>query len=104
MLKGMPVSFEFLRGVLGIVGVGCAFMAGRSLAAVRKGWQKLPKLYAWIIRAVVCLGAIVLRHPLDTIAAGVWAAAAIAFGLAYWQTLHQKPPEDLSREIFPHES
>jgi hypothetical protein len=100
----MPVSFEFLRGVLGIIGVGCAYMAGRSLAAVRKGWQKAPRLYAWIIRAVVCLGAIVLRHPVDGIARVVWAVAAVAFAAAYWQTLHQKPPEDLSGQIFPHES
>ena len=99
----MPVSFEFLRGTLGVIGLGCAYMAGRSLAAVRKGWQKLPKLYGWLIRAFVCLAAIVLRHPLDGIALTVWGLSVAAFGIAYWQTMNQKPPEDLSREIFPHE-
>jgi hypothetical protein len=104
MLKAMLDSYEFLRGVLGIIGLGCAYMAGRSLAAVRKGWQKISKLYAWILRALVCLAAIVFRHPVDRIATIIWGLAVVAFAAAYWQTTHQKPPEDLSREIFPHES
>src|SRR5262252_3779947 len=100
MLKAMPVSFEFLRGTLGIIGLGCAFMAGRSLAAVRKGWQKLSQLYGWLIRAFLCLAAIVFRHPVDTIAIAVWGLAIVAFAIAFWQTNRQKPPEDLSREMF----
>ena len=103
MLKAMPVSFEFLRGTLGVIGLGCAYMAGRSAVAVRKGWQKLSTLYGWLIRAFVCLAAIVFRHTIDTMAMAVWGLAAAAFAVAYWQTMHQKPPEDLSRDIFPHE-
>jgi hypothetical protein len=97
----MPVSFEFLRGVLGVVGVACAFMAGRSLAAVRKGWQKPGTLYGWIIRAVVCLSAIVFRHPVDNTAFVIWTMAAVVFAVALWQTSRRKPPEGLSRQIFP---
>src|SRR4051794_40803705 len=100
----MPVSYEFLRGVLGIIGLGCAYMAGRSLLAVRRRWHKLSTLYAWILRAFVCLGAIVFRHPMDKIAIVIWLLAVVAFGAAYWQAMHQRPPEDLSRDIFPHES
>lgn len=96
----MPVSFEFLRGVLGVVGVACAYMAGRSLIAVRKGWQKLGTLYGWIIRAAVCLSAIVFRRPVDQVAIVLWALAAVVFGVALWQTSHRKPPEDLTRQIF----
>jgi hypothetical protein len=97
----MPASFEFLRGVLGIIGLGCAYMAGRALAAVRKGWQKSSRVYAWIIRATVCLAA---RYPVDAIAITLWGLAVAAFAVAYWQTMHQKPREDLSQDIFPHES
>ena len=97
----MLVSFEFLRGVLGVIGVACAFMSGRSLAAVRKGWQKLGTLYGWIIRAAVCLSAIIFRHPVDTIAIGLWTLAAALFAVAFWQTSHRKPPEDLTHQIFP---
>ena len=103
MLKAMPVSFEFLRGTLGIIGLGCAYMVGRSLVAVRKGWQKLSQLYGWLIRAFLCLSAIVFRHSVDNIAIAVWCLAVVAFGIAYWQTSRQKPPEDLSQQIFPHE-
>ena len=53
----MPVSFEFLRGVLGIIGLGCAYMAGRSLAAAYKRGQKTSRLYGWVVRAVLCLTA-----------------------------------------------
>ena len=97
----MPVSFEFLRGVLGVIGVACAFMAGRSLVAVRKGWQKLGTLYGWIIRAAVCLSAIIFRHPVDNTAIVLWVLAALLFGVAMYQTSHRKPPEDLTRQIFP---
>jgi len=100
----MPVSFEFLRGVLGIVGVACAYMAGRSLLAVRRGWHKPSTLYGWILRTAVCLGAIVFRYPVDGVAIIIWALSALAFGAGYWQAMHRKPPEDLSHDIFPHES
>src|SRR5215467_3717406 len=100
----MAVSFEFLRVVLGVIGLGCAYMAGRSLAAVRKGWHKISRFYGWVIRATVCLTAIVFRHSVDSMAVGVWLLAALAFGAAYWMEMHRRPPEDLSHEIFPHES
>src|SRR5258708_39445028 len=100
----MPVSFEFVRGVLGILGLGCAYMAGRSLLAVRRGSRKLSTLYGWLLRAAVCLFAIVFRYPVDGIAMIVWSLSALAFAAGYWQATHRKPPEDLSHQIFPHES
>jgi hypothetical protein len=100
----MPFSYEFLRGVLALIGVGCAYMAGRTLVAVRRGWQKLSRLYGWIIRSVVCLAAIVFRHPVDLMAIFTWTVAALVFALGYLQALSHKPPEDLSKDIFPHES
>ena len=99
----MPVSFDFLRGTLAVVGVGCAYMSGRSVVAARKGWMKLSKLYGWLIRTFVCLSAIVVRHAVDRLAIVVWCLSAVAFGIAYWQMMHQKPPEDMTNQIFPHE-
>ncbi|HUK18288.1 MAG TPA: hypothetical protein VLW65_17810 [Bryobacteraceae bacterium] len=97
----MPVSFEFLRGALGVIGVGCAFMAGRALAAIRKGWMRPSRLTAWILRVFVCLAALVIRHPVDTVAVVVWALAAAAFAGGWVATVRQKPPEDLTHQIFP---
>jgi len=36
---------EFLRGLLGFLGMAAAFMTGRSAVAVRKGWQKPSRLW-----------------------------------------------------------
>jgi hypothetical protein len=92
---------EFLRGVLGLLGIACAYMTGRSVIAVRKGWQKISRLYAWVIRTVLCLGAMAFRHPLDFVDILVWALALVALSAALWSTSRQKPQEDLTRTIFP---
>src|ERR1019366_6532227 len=46
---------ELLRVLLALIGLGSAFMAGSTLAAVRKGLLKAGRHYAWMVRAVVCL-------------------------------------------------
>jgi hypothetical protein len=97
----MPVSLEFLRGMLGVLCIFFAHMAGRSAAFVRRGQQKVSKLYGWILRTVVCAVVIVFRSPMDSIVIGVWAVSVAAFALGVWAASRQKPPEDLSRQIFP---
>jgi hypothetical protein len=98
----MPVSFEFLRGMLGLIGLVCAYMAGRALAGLHRHEQPVSRLYGWIIRTVLCLAAIVFRHTVDITAMVLWGIAALLFGVAYMHTLHRKPAEDLTEEIFPH--
>ena len=97
----MPVSTEFLRGVLGMLCVFFAYMAGRSAAAVRQGRSRLRRLYGWILRTVICGGAVVFRQELDGVVIAVWVLAAIVFAAGMWLMLHQKPPEDLTHQIFP---
>ena len=92
---------EFLRGVLGLIAIGCAFMIGRSVAGVRKGWLKKSRLYAWIIRMAACLVAMSLRHPVVVIDVVVWAMSAAAIGAGYWITSRARREEDLTRTIFP---
>ena len=94
---------DFLRGLLGLLGMGAAFMTGRSAVAVRKGWQKPSRLYGWVIRTLVCVAAVAFRNPLDTVDLIVWGLAAVAFAGGMWSALRQKPPEDLTRRIFPDE-
>jgi hypothetical protein len=94
---------EFLRGVLGLFGVACAYMTGRTVVTIRKGWEKPGKLYSWIIRAVLCLGAMAFRFPVDFADIMAWALAAVACSAAIWSTSHQKPEEDLTHTIFPDE-
>jgi len=97
----MPVSLEFLRGVLGVLCVLFAHFAGRTAVAVKKGRQKLPRLYAWVIRALLCAVAISLRHPTDVIDVSVWLLSAAAFALGWWEASREKKPEDLAHQIFP---
>ena len=99
---------EFLRGVLGLIGVGCAYMAGRSAVAVRRGWHKRKSLYGWIVRTLLCLIAVALpgvrtRQPVDVTDIIVWGLAAIAFAAAYVITGRERKVEDLTHTIFPDE-
>jgi hypothetical protein len=99
----MAVPTEFLRGLLGFLGMSCAFIAGRSAVAVRKGWQKPSKLYGWAVRTLVCVVAVAFRNPVDTVDLIVWGMAAVAFAGGVLSVLRQKPPEDLTPRIFPGE-
>lgn len=92
---------ELLRVFLGLIGLGSAFMAGSTLAAVRKGLLKAGRHYAWMVRAVVCLAALAFRHAPDAVLIGAWALSGAAFGGGWWQATHQKPTEDLSHELVP---
>jgi hypothetical protein len=94
---------EFLRGLLGFLGMAAAFMTGRSAVAVRKGWQKPSRLYGWAIRTAVCVVAVAFRNPVDTVDLIVWVVGAVACAAGMWSALRQKPPEDLTRQIFPDE-
>jgi hypothetical protein len=91
----MEVPIEFLRGVLGFISIACAYMTGRTVATVRKGWHKPSRLYAWIVRLALCLGAVAFRHPVDGVELIVWALSAAAFGVALWDLSREKKVEEL---------
>jgi hypothetical protein len=97
----MAVPFEFLRGLLGFLGMAAAYMTGRSAVAVRKGWQKPSRLYGWAIRTLVCVVAVAFRNRVDIVDLIVWGMAAVACAGGVLSTLRAKPPEDLTRRIFP---
>jgi len=99
----MHVPIEFVRGVLALIGGGCAYMTGRTAAAVRKGWHKPSRLYGWIIRTVLCAAFVAFRHALDAADIVVWSLMAMAFLSAFLSTSREKHEEDLTRAIFPDE-
>ncbi len=92
---------EFLRGVLGLIGVGCAYMLGRSVVMVRKGWQKPSRSYGWGIRCAACLVAVAIRHPVDAADVAVWLLSIAAFAVGHIVTSRERKEEDLTRTIFP---
>ena len=92
---------EFLRGVLGLLGLACAYMAGRTLIALRHGEIRASRHYAWLIRALLCLAALAFRHAIDGVAISIWCLAVVTFAAGLWQASHRQPPENLTDEIFP---
>jgi hypothetical protein len=104
MLEAMPVSIEFLRGIAGVIGVGCAYMMGRSWVLFRQGRERQMRLYAWIFRTLLCMIGVGLRNRVDAVDICIWALAAIAFAGAVWE--HSRPKaeeEDLTQTMFPDE-
>jgi hypothetical protein len=95
------IPIEFLRGVLGVLCVFFAHMAGRSAGAVRLGRQRPSRLYMWIVRVLLCAVFVFFRQGLDFVAILVTSFSVIAFGSGMYLITHQKPPEDLTHEIFP---
>ena len=98
-MPNLPI--EFIRGVLGLLCLFFGYMGGRAAAAVSKGQAPGRRLFTWIARMLVCSFALTIRNPIDTLVIGVWVLELAVFGLGYWAVLNQKPPEDLSHEIFP---
>jgi hypothetical protein len=97
------MSFEFLRGMVGIIGIGCAHMLARALVGVRKGRSKRSYFYGWLLRTVVCLGAVAFRHPLDLTDLVIWGVALAAFAAGWWDASRERKVEDLTHQIFPEE-
>ena len=97
----MPVSFEFLRGVLGVLCILFGHFSGRSAAAVKKGQQKLSRFYGWVIRTAACGIAVSLRFRIDAIDVAVWTLCIAAFAVGWWDASRKKKPEDLTHQIFP---
>src|SRR5262245_41321842 len=96
----MPVPLDFLRGVLALLCVFFAYMAGRTAATIRLRRERKSRLYAWVIRMVLCGAAVMYRQGPDAVSIGVWTGASLAFATSMWMGRHQKPPEDLTDEIF----
>src|ERR1700679_3002848 len=104
MLEAMPVSIEFMRGIAGFIGVGCAYMMGRPLVLFRHGRERQMRLYGWIFRTLLCMIGVGLRNRLDAADVAAWTLGAIAFAAAIWN--HSRPKveeEDLTSTMFPHD-
>lgn len=95
------MSFEFLRGMVGIIGIGCAHVLSRTLVGVRKGRSKPSRVYGWVLRTLICLGAVALRHSLDLTDIAIWGLAGAAFAAGWWDASRERKVEDLTHQIFP---
>jgi hypothetical protein len=101
--REMNVPLEFLRVLVGLIGLLCAWQGGRTAAAASQGRLRLTRVYGWVIRCLVCLLALVFRHPIDVVSIVFWVLAVAAAGAGWWILKHQSPPEDNTHVIFPDE-
>jgi hypothetical protein len=98
----MPnVPIEFMRGVVGLLCLFFGYMGGRAAGAVAKGLQPGRRLITWFLRMAVASALLMFRNPIDTLVIAIWLLELALFGLGYWLVRNQKPPEDLTHEIFP---
>src|SRR5271165_5015789 len=99
----MPLPIDFMRGLVGVIGIGCAFMLARVVAALRAGQVRISKLYGWLLRLILCLAGVwyPVRGDVDTADIVIWTLAAAAFAVGYWDATREKKQEDLTHEIFP---
>ena len=105
MLKTCSPSNSYAI-LLGLIGIGSAFMAGQTLAAVRQGQIKARRHYAWMARAAgLPRPALAFRHQsgLADHARPLALAASPLSPADGGMASHQKPPEDLSHDIVPHD-
>jgi hypothetical protein len=51
----------------------------------------------------VCVVAVAFRNRVDAVDLIVWGMAAVGLAGGMWSISRQKPPEDLTRQIFPDE-
>jgi len=99
----MPLPIDFMRGLVGVIGIGCAYMLARAIAAVQRGQAGVSKLYSWLLRLVLCMAAVwyPVRGSVDTADLVIWTLAAAAFAVGYWDATRARKQEDLTHEIFP---
>jgi hypothetical protein len=94
---------EFLRGILGVIAVGCAFMAGRAVGLVRKGRQKNSYAIGWLFRTLACVIAVAYRNPFDIADISVGSLVIVAFAIAFWDQWRPKKEDDAPVKIFTDE-
>src|SRR5262244_2430883 len=93
VLVRMAVSFEFLRGVLGVLCVFFGHLSGRSAVAVKTGRQRPRTLWSWVVRTLICAIAIWWRFRGDVVNVAIWTITLVAFALGWWDASRERKPE-----------
>ena len=96
----MPVSLEFLRGLLGGLSIFFAHFLGRTIGKLSKGKTARRPLFTWGLRFALTLGA-VCYHAVDKLAMIVMALDVVAFAIGWWDEWRPKREEDLTHTMFP---
>lgn len=91
-----------IRLLLAVLAAAFAYCLGHALGARRRGGVTLGGLYRWALRTTAAAMAVLVTGGLDTIAGIMLASAAGLTGLGFLRGRQPpKPPEDLSKLLFP---
>jgi hypothetical protein len=96
----MPVSLEFLRGLLGAISLFFAHFLGRTIAQTSKGKARRRPLFTWTLRYTLSICAVLYRG-VDRLAIIFLALGVVLFALGWWDEWRPKHEEDLTRKMFP---
>jgi hypothetical protein len=95
----MPVSLEFLRGVLGCLSLFFAHFLGRTIGKIFKRKSSRRQLFTWTLRFVLSVGAVCYR-AVDNLAMIILILAALALAAGWWDEWRPKREEDLTQTMF----
>jgi hypothetical protein len=96
----MPVSLEFLRGLLGGLSLFFAHFLGRTIGKMSKGKSSRRQLFTWTLRFALTIGALCYR-AVDKLAMIVLLLDALALAAGWWDEWRPKRDEDLTHTMFP---
>ena len=98
------VPMNLVRAALGLLTVFFAHFLGRSLVCLGQRRIGGARVAPWLIRFGLAVGAIIWSGGLDATALFTLAASSLAGGYGAWRQSRPRPPEDLTRQIFPENS
>lgn len=98
----MATRFLILRLVLGLMCIAFAHLLGRSIRHGAQPGRRGLGPTSWALRTVLAGAAITWQVGIDALAAAVYALALLAAAAGYYLAgKPPKPPEDLTRQMFP---
>jgi hypothetical protein len=100
----MPARFWLLRIAIGVLCVTFAFFWGRAVSRRRFPAPRGAGSTGWAIRTLASGAALLWGTGTDLFVLGFYLGAGLSFAAGLLLNRKPpKPPEDLSREIFPEE-
>ncbi|MCS6951373.1 MAG: hypothetical protein RMK57_10380 [Bryobacterales bacterium] len=93
-----------IRLALAVLAVSFAYLTGLTAGARRRGVAPLGRLYRWILRTAVASLAVLVSGGLDPVSGVMLAVVTAGVGIGFLRGRRApKPPEDLSKLLFPKE-